>query len=311
MAAESAGSDSNSRRTRRYAAIVLAVFAALAVSLAVNTAWMHQRIFDTETFVETLAPLPRDPAISNAIAMHAVNALATGETLEGRIAEALPDQLGFLTPKFTGFVGEFVFDTTKRVVESEAFARIWTSSLRRSHTVIIGILDGDIATTDTGNIGIELDDASDLVLDRLEASGVDLFTDVETSFDEIILVQAEALAAPRSIVSLFHTSVWFFPVIALLLVAGAVFIDTDRLRPVEIFGFVTTGVILASLAAMRIVANIGFGSVVDPIDRAAVEAIWDTLLNGYVLMSAIVGVIALAIGIAALWWRFSRSVGQR
>ena len=110
--------------------------------------------------------------------------------------------------------------------------------------------------------------------------------------------------------SLFHTSVWLFPAIALLLAAGAVIVDKDRLRPVQIFGLVTTGVILASLAAIRIVANIGFGSVADPIDRAAVEAIWDTLLNGYVLMSAIVGVIALVIGIAALWWRFSRSAAD-
>ncbi|HZJ47787.1 MAG TPA: hypothetical protein VFD97_01980 [Acidimicrobiia bacterium] len=128
---ESAGSDGNSRRARRYAAIVLAVFAALAVSLAVNAAWMHQHIFDTETFVETLAPLPQDRAVSNAIAMHAVKALTPGETLEGRVAEALPDRLGFLTPEFTGFVEEFVFDTTKRVVESEAFARIWFSTASR------------------------------------------------------------------------------------------------------------------------------------------------------------------------------------
>jgi hypothetical protein len=57
---------------------------------------------------------------------------------------------------------------------------------------------------------------------------------------------------------------------------------------------------------MRIVANIGFNSIADPIDRAAVEAIWDTLLNGYVLWNAIVGGIGLVVGAVAFWLRLSR-----
>jgi hypothetical protein len=303
---ETGASDGTRSRVRRYAAVVLAVLAALAIAFSVDTIWMHQRVFDTDTFVETLAPLPQDPAVSTAIATHVAEALTSGEMLENRVAEALPDKLGFLAPKFTDFVEEFAYDTTKRVIESDAFTEVWTRSLRLSHATIIGILDGDVATTDTGNVGIDLDEASELVLNRLEERGIDLFTDVETSFGEIVLIQAEALAAPHSIVNLFHTSVWLFPVIALLLAGAAVATDPDRLRPIMVFGFTTTIIVLLSVVGMRIIANVGFNSFADPIDRAAVEAIWDTLLNGYVLWNAIVGGIGLVVGAVAFWLRFDR-----
>jgi len=305
---ETGETDGTHRWIRRYVALALAVLAALAIAVSVDTVWMHQRIFDTDTFVETLAPLPQNPAVSDAIAMHAAEALTAGGVLENRVAEALPDKLGFLAPKFTDFVEEFAFNTTKRVVESDAFTKVWTRSLRLSHRTIIGVLDGDIATTQSGNIGIDLDEASQLVLNRLDEQGIDLFADIETSFGEIILIQADVLAAPRSIVNVFNSSVWLFPILALLLVGAAVAVDADRLRPIQIFGLTTAGIILVSVITIRILANIGFNSVANPVDRAAVEAIWDALLNGYVLWAAIVGTVALVIGMTALWWRLRKPI---
>jgi hypothetical protein len=296
-----AGSDESSR-IRQYASVVLAVLAAVAIVFSVNTAWTQHRVFDTDEFVETLAPLPADPAVSHAIATHAARALTADGTLDETVAGVLPDRLEFLAPKFGTFVEEVVYDTTKSAVASDAFATVWTASLRTAHTTIIGILDGDVSPSEP--VTIDLDGAAGIVLDRLDAQGIDLFDDLEAAFGKIVLVQANALAAPRSIVNLFHTSVWLFPIIALLLLAAAVALDRDRFRPVEVFGFSTTVAILLSVVAVRTAANIGFRSVLDPIDRAAVEAIWDAMLNGFVLWNGIVGGVALLVGLGAFAWRF-------
>ncbi len=289
--------------------ITLAVIAAILVSFAVNTYWLHDRIFDTDNFVESLAPLSKDPAISTAIAAHAAGALDQGTTIEQRVAEALPEQLGFLTPKFVEFTQEFVFDTTKQLVESDAFAEVWTTGLVAMHTALIGVLEGDIATTETGNIGVDLDGAAGLVFERLEEHGIDIFADIETSLGEIVLVQADLLAAPRTVIGAFHTAVWVFPLAALILVGIAVLIDRDRLRPLQWFGFGSAITILISLAVLRGAINAAGISIESDIDRAAADAIWNALLSGYMLTSAIVGFTMLAVGLGALWWR--RAVESR
>ena len=53
-------------RTATFAAITLAIIAAILVSMAVDTYWLRDRIFDTDGFVESLAPLPQDPVIFSA-----------------------------------------------------------------------------------------------------------------------------------------------------------------------------------------------------------------------------------------------------
>jgi hypothetical protein len=296
------------RRVPVFFGIMLAVIAGIFVSISVDTYWLHDRIFDTDNFVESLAPLPKDPAISTAIAVRAAGAFDESATIEQRIAEALPDQLAFLTPKFVEFTQEFVFDTTKQLIESDAFTKVWTASLRATHTVFVGVLEGDVTATESGHVGIELDGAAGLIIDGLEERGIDLFADVEASLGEIVLIQTDLLAAPRSVVSVFHTAVWVFPIAALILLGIAVLIDRDRFQPIQWFGLASAVAILASLAILRTAVNAAGTTIESDVNRAAADAVWTALLDGYVRLSAIVGFAALAIGLGAWWWRRSAAV---
>ena len=78
--------------------------------MAVDAFWLNNRIFDTDGFVESLAPLPQDPAVSTAIATRAVEVLSAGGTAESRVAEVLPDRLAFLTPNVFELVEGKVID---------------------------------------------------------------------------------------------------------------------------------------------------------------------------------------------------------
>ncbi len=294
-----------------FIAITLAVMAAVLVSISLDTYWLHDRIFDTDNFVENLAPLSKDPAVSTAIAAKAAGAFDEGTAVEQRVAEALPDQLAFLTPKFVEFTQEFVFDTTKQLIESDALAEVWSTSLRATHTVFIGILEGDIATTESRDVGIDLDGAAGMIIDDLEERGIDLFADIETSLGEVVLIQADILAAPRSVIGVFHTAVWVFPLAALLLVGIAVFIDRDRFRPIQWFGFSSAITILLSLAVLRGAINAAGTTIESDLDRAAADTIWNALLSGHAQLSTIVGVAALALGMGAWWLRRSSGVRSR
>lgn len=283
--------------------IALAVIAAVLVSISVDTYWLHDRIFDTDHFVESLAPLPKDPTISTAIAVQAAATLEPGVAIEEQIASALPDQLGHLTPKFIEFTQELVFEKTKQLVESDAFTELWIAGLRAMHTVFIGILEGDITTTETGNVGIELDGVAGLAGERLEDVGVDVFTDMETFIGEVVVIQADLLAAPRSVMGVFQTAVWVFPVVALTLLGIAVIIDRDRFRPIQWFGFGSTIAVFASLVMLRGAINAAGLAIESDINRAAADTIWNALLDGYIAISLIVGLTTLAVGMGAWMYR--------
>jgi hypothetical protein len=294
---------SESGDVRGIAAITIAVIAVLLATMAVDAFWLNNRIFDTDGFVESLAPLPQDPAVSTAIATRAVEVLSAGGTAESRVAEVLPDRLAFLTPNVFELVEEKVFDATVGLVESDAFSRVWTKGLETVHSVIIGILDGDPAYPTTGDVGLNLEGTAGLVLEELDRRGIDLFAEIETSVGEIAFIQAEMLAGPRTLINVFHTGVWVLPILALLVLGLAVLTDRDRLRPVQIFGIGLAIVTLLSLIAIRIFAGYATGKVENEVYREAAWAVWDALLAGYLLISAIVGFTALAIGLAAWWLR--------
>lgn len=303
MSDPATNSGTQSNRTRSIAAITLAVIAVVLASMAVDAFWLHQRIFDTDKFVESLAPLPQDPAVSTAIATRTVEVLSASGTAQARVAEVLPDRLAFLTPNVFELVEEQVFDATVRLVGSDAFTRVWTKGLETVHSAIIGILDGDPAYPTTGDVGLTLEGTASLVLDELDRRGIDLFAEIETSVGEIAFVQAEMLAGPRTLINVFHTGVWVLPIVALLVLGLAVLTDRDRLRPVQVFGIGLAIAVLLSLVAIRIFAGYASGKVENEIYREAADAVWDALLNGYLLVSAIVGFTALAIGVAAWWFR--------
>ena len=283
--------------------IALAVIAAVLVSISVDTYWLHDRIFDTDSFVESLAPLPKDPTVSTAIAVQTAATLEPGVAIEEQIANALPDQLGHLTPKFVEFTQELVFEKTQQLVESDAFTELWIAGLTAMHTVFIGVLEGDIATTESGNVGIDIDGVAGLASERLEGFGIDLFADVEASIGEIVVIQANLLAAPRSIMGVFHTAVWVFPLVALILLGIAVILDRDRLRPIQWFGFGSAIAIFASLVMLRGAINAAGLGIESDINRAAADAIWNALLDGYIALSLIVGSATLAIGIGTWMYR--------
>jgi hypothetical protein len=100
-----------------------------------------------------------------------------------------------------------------------------------------------------------------------------------------------------------NTGVWVLPIAALVVLGLAVLIDPDRLRPVQIFGLGLAMATLLSLIAIRLFADYSSGRIENEIYREAAVSVWDALLNGYLLISAIVGFAALALGIAAWWFR--------
>ena len=261
--------------------------------MAVDAFWLHDRIFNTDHFVESLAPLPQNPAVSTAIATKTVEVLGSGGAAESRSPRcSRPPRLPRSAshgPRRRAGLRRHSGNRRVRCVRDDldqGLEATW-------HSRIIGILDGDPAQPTRGGIGIDLEGTAGLVQAELDRRGIDLFADIETKIGEIVFIQADMLAGPRKLVNVFHTGVWVLPIIAA--------------RSSSVWRSSSTGPapphpVLRIRARHRRAAEPrrhpgSFRKLRRRADRQrglskGAGAVWDALLNGYLAISAIVGCIA-------------------
>ena len=276
--------------TRGAIAITLAVIASIFVSMAVDAFWLDRAIFDSDGFVERVAPLPKNPAVSSAIAASTVQALSQDGALQAQVADALPDELTFLASTFTEFAAELVFDLTKSLVESDVFTSVWRAIVQATHRALTAALQGR-----SDDVSFDLGIGAEVIVNRLEESGITLFSDL--TIGQIVLLQADQLAGPRAIVNVFNTSLWLFPLIALVLVAAAVVVDWDRTRSIQVFGFSVATMVLVSAALLAGTRTVFVGGGDTIIATEARRVVWDALADGYLVLAAAVAGIGLVIGV--------------
>jgi hypothetical protein len=280
---------------------ILAVVSGFFLALAVSTYWLQTTIFDTEYVVARAAPLPSNPAVSTAIGVAAAEAVA-GSDLDELIAGALPDSIDFLAPTFTDLATGLVFDATKSFVESDAFAGVWALMVEATHArAMASLTDGEGRVPVT----IDLDDAADIIAERLVAQGI-IGSNPQVSLGEIILVQARSLAWLRPLVDVFETEPWVFPLIAVLTLGAAVLVGRDLLLPFQVAGFSVAGFMVLSTAGLTFGRSQAMGAADTLVDRAAIGAIWDAFATGYPPLAAVVGAVGLAVGITT-WYLRRRS----
>ena len=191
---------------------------------------------------------------------------------------------------FTGFAAELVFDLTKALVESDVFTSVWTAIVEATHRALTAALQGR-----SDDVSFDLGIGAEVILNRLEESGITLFSDL--TIGEIVLLQADQLAGPRAIVNVFNTSLWLFPLIALVLLAAAVVVDWDRTRSIQVFGFSVATMVLVSAALLAGTRTVFVGGGDTIIAREARRVVWDALADGYLVLAAAVAGIGLVIGV--------------
>ena len=291
---------------RKAVAVALAVVAAVFVALAVDAFFFQSAISDEDSFVGRVAPLPKDRAVSTALAIGVVEALEKQGTIEEQLSNALPDELDFLTPVLGGAAAQLVFDATRALVETDAFAAIWRLIAASTHRAILAAINDP---TISGDLVFDLDAAAEPILERLELAGISIDIEPGTSFGAIVLISEDALDIPRRIARALQTALWVFPVAAAVLLGAAVAIDTDRLRPIQVAGFAVGGAILLNAALLAVVRTTYINSGNTLVDQASRRAVWDALTAGYLQLAALVAVVGVLIGTGAWWYR--RSVVRR
>jgi hypothetical protein len=289
---------------RRVLAVALALLAILAVVAAVQAVWLKATLLDEDRFVAALQPLPKDEAVATALSVRIADGVVEAAGVEVWLEETLPSELGFVAAPLTNAIEDLIADVADEVVQSDAVTTAWTATLRVTHKGLSAVLSGNDAAlvSEGGQVTIDLDQVAGVVVDEVEALGLDL-PDLDVDLGQIVLYENDELAQVQAATQVIDAAGWFSPLVALLLIAAAVWAAPDRRW---LTAFLAFGVAIGSLlflAALRISETATLDSIDDETTRAGAMAAWDTVFNrlrqgmwALIVVAFIIGLIALLLG---------------
>ena len=120
-------------RWRRGLIAVLVVLSCILAPLSVISVWTRNQLLDTSRYVENVTPLASNPAIIDAAAANATDALFESVDVEKEAQDALPKKAKFLAGPLTSALRQFTENAARDALASDAFQAIGdTHRLRRS-----------------------------------------------------------------------------------------------------------------------------------------------------------------------------------
>ncbi|MET4636823.1 hypothetical protein [Mycetocola sp. 2940] len=300
-----------------FLATVLIVLGALLAPVALVASWSKVVLTDTDQFVATYAPLAEDPQVQAYIANEVLAEInqridiptLTADVIDGitelgtgpRATEALELLKG---PAASG-VQSLLENVVTRFVESEAFANVWATALRVSHTQLVRAMGADpdaaLQLGDDGSIGIQLGPIIDAVKSALIDRGIGLANQIPEVDRTIVIAQSDALATARLAYGLAVTAGAWLPWIAILLLALGVLVA--RRRPIALIWAaialaLSMAVTLAALAAGSIAVISALSPSVLPAGVAGL--LYETVAGD--IRNTAIAVLVLALVVALVGW---------
>jgi hypothetical protein len=162
---------------RRVAAAVLVAVAAFTLVAGVVGVWSARTALNTDRWVATVAPLPRDPQVAAAVADYATTQVFRAVDVEQRLRTVLPEQAAFVAAPLTGQLRDAVRRTVDNVLQSDRFQVLWVEINRRAHARAVAVLQGrsDVIVARDNRITIDLLPLINQVLRELSAQLPTLF----------------------------------------------------------------------------------------------------------------------------------------
>ena len=234
---------------------MLLVVGVLLSSVAV---WANKQVTNTNYFVKTVTPLADDPAVQAEVSDRLTAAIVAVVDIDGRLDAYLPGQLDFLAEKSNDAFQKLVLSQIEKLVDSDAFRKLWSGAARLGHVAIKQVLTGDgVANTVVAGV-LSLQSFIQAVIDALVARGATFLEKVSFigSDYSIELIHPETLHNIRGWVNILQKSATLLPVFALLLSALIIYMSRNKWRGAKLVSVAWLLGAASIVAAVKICENI-------------------------------------------------------
>ncbi|MFL6241175.1 MAG: hypothetical protein ACJ735_16965 [Actinomycetes bacterium] len=142
---------------RRFTVGLLVAVFALLVPVTFLTTWVHRTVLNTDAYVNTVAPIAKDKAVTAAVSRQVTDQLFTALNPQAVVADALPPKAAFLAGPIANGAHGYVQNAVDRVLQSQQFQTLWVEANRTSHAQLVAVLRGHTSAVRTTNGQVVLD----------------------------------------------------------------------------------------------------------------------------------------------------------
>jgi hypothetical protein len=307
----------------------LIVIGAVLAPVAVVSTWAHHQLTDTDYFVNTFAPLAREPAVQDLVADEAVTAIESHIDID-RIADDLftglasldltpraREALGLLQVPAVSGVKDLIRNTIDSFVRSDAFATIWKDTLEITHRQLLSTATGQqgaaITIGHNQRIQLELGPIIDAVKEELVKDGIPLADRIPAMSRSIVLAEDTSIGIYLTIYQIvIAIGIWLPWAMLILLAAGVLVARNRALALAGASGAVLLLMLLAG-SGISIGANLFALAVAASIPHAAAVILYTGVLQYVTDMLIALGSVAaatLAITLVAGPWPWARRLRE-
>ena len=211
---------------------LLSVLLVVAVLLSSTAVWANKQVTNTDYFVKTVTPLADDPVVQAEVSDRMAQAIVAAVDIDGRLGAYLPGQLDFLAEKTNDAFRKLALSQIEKLVDSDAFRKLWSGATRLGHVAIKQVLTGDgVANTVVAGV-LSLQSFIQVIIDALVERGATFLEKVLFigSDYSIEIIHPETLHSIRGWVEVLQKGATLLPLFALLLSALIIYASRNKWR---------------------------------------------------------------------------------
>ena len=327
------------RRIRRTVVGLLVALSCLLVLLSATEVWAHRTLLNTGTFVGTVSPVFKNPAVTSAVAARATDELFTELNVQARLKAALPPKAGIAAAPVTNATKSFVSGELATVLASRQFQAIWTAALTSMHQLLVAVLRGQhtaAVSTSGGYIVLNTVPLINQALGKVSGLASELtgkpvtlpaITSAEPpqqavnklskalgvslpgNFGQITLVKSSDLAEVQRGVKAFDRLTLVLPLVTIALIALSLWLSVNRRRTLL---QLAVGVSLLMIVERRVVLHEQSVLAGDAHNPQLAQTVLGDLLHGFFVFTAwVLGAALVVLVIAVLCGPYRWAVAFR
>jgi hypothetical protein len=307
---------------------VLVVLTSIAILTSAVGVWAHRTLLNTDSWVATVGPLAKDPAVTDAVATEVSNQLIPVLDLEHRITDRLPSSLDGIAPGLATAANQFILNAIKQLMRTDQFHTFWVEANRRAHAAAVRVLRGDTKLVSTKNGEVTLNflpliaDALQKIEDRWPNVGgtstnvpnitqstppdqaraelsAAIGRPLPDNFGTVTVFKSDQLAAAQDAVNLFDKLVVAMLIVTLLLLIATIVVAVRRRRAIIALAL---GAVIALIIANTVINALKdqiVGLVGGAEARAAAKATVTQLVNRLDLITRSLIVLGIVVALIA------------
>jgi|GEM_PF-2960171 len=328
-------------RGRRIGAVVATVLAVALFLVATTGIWAKRTVLSTDRVVAAVDAAAEDPAVIDALSVRITTEIVELIDIDGIVQSLVPDGLDRLGPVIEAAIANVITDQVAKVVGSEQGRALIEDAVRAAHKKALEILENGGLSPDSVFTMVDGEVVLDVVplivrtIGLLQERGVipDSFditeiagqvssstivqvlsrvfgVSVPENFGQITVLDAQqvekasaTLATAQQALSIFQKGTFILAVVALLVVALALYLSLDRRRTLaQLMLGIGIGALVMRIAIDRVVAAVDRA-----IDKAGAKAaavnITESLTDSLARTLMVMALVGIVVGLIAVFLR--------